>query len=182
MQRNLIYMQKRGISVIITTVILILLASILAGVFFKWIAPYARGSTDDIDERKEELDVFGQIKVSIKSVEVNSVGLDITIENEGELTVVGFTVRTTIPEGATDELGKEVPAGVYSRNYPFDGSDFELEFFGVETITVWYVEISTTTGFGDGTLRDYEKVEIIPIIRLEDGSEEQFGEELDSWP
>mgnify|MGYP001590159004 CR=1 FL=1 len=33
-------------------------------------------------------------------------------ENKGSLPIVQLTVRTTIPEGATDDEGNEVPPGV----------------------------------------------------------------------
>ena len=173
-------MSKRGMHVIISTVLLIALAALLGAIFIKWIVPYARESTEDIDEQKEEIETNAEAKISIRSVNVNDIGLDILVENKGRLPVVELLIRTTIPSGAKDSSGNAIPGGIYSRAYPFDETEFELSFFEKETVTIWYPEIHSDL-YEAGALENYEKIEIIPTVRLDDGTEKQIGDAGDTW-
>ena len=170
-------MHKRGASVIIGSVILIIIVVIFAGIFIRWALPYSDKITREAEEHKKDLDTSTQVVLRINSVNIDSNGLQLLLENRGRLSVGKVLIRTTIPEGATDNNGKKIPPGIYSKIFPIDINPLEIK-----NILVFYPELpSGDYGYGEGALKDFELIEVIPTVKLEDGSESTLSSGGDKW-
>ena len=168
-------MRKRGASVIIGTVILIIIVVIFAGIFVRWALPYSDRITREAEEGKKDLDTSTQVVLRINSINIDSNGLQLLLENRGRLPVIKVLVRTMVPEGASNNNGTSIPSGVYSKIFLLDLKPLEIK-----NVLVFYPELPSDR-YGDGALKDFELVEVIPTVKLEDGSESTLSSGGDKW-
>ena len=157
-------MQKKGgLDIVIITVLLVLIAAVLAVAFFRWGGTYTQELTENAEENNgEAADAVVNSKIRIKDVSFTNFKseLKITLENQGKLPIETVIVKVTLDDGS-----------VYSDFFPnrveYPSGSLDLAFFNVKQFTVFFQEVQDIT--------NYEKIEIIPTVRLENGNLEQVA-------
>ncbi len=148
-------MFKRGLSALISTVLLIGFAVALIAVFFVWGFGYAKLTIEDASKTAEESEkyIYG-VSISVRHFSSPRV---MTIENNGDIPVVGLLARGESPSriyiasSLTENPTIYIPGGIIN---PFEIKKIVINF--------------DLIGTGEGWL-DLGDIEIIPFIDSENG-------------
>ena len=176
-------MVKREENVIFSTVLLVMIVIVVVGLIVWWTLIYVGKTTEGVEEGIKT-NSFGGSMIKINNVERDDFNaLMISIENRGQMPIIGLEFTVIIPEGATNDKGEEVPSGEYSRtlNYiiPDEKEAIRINFFEVKEIPLLFEEPGILRT--DGALKDYEKIEVIPILEMEDGTIKQENDDKEIW-
>lgn len=101
-------MRKKGISPLISTVLLIGFSVALAAVVMTWGLDYIRGSTEKVGEKTEEYLRCSDLAFEISAVDC-SAGR-VTVQNNGELDIANVTLRLYVGPDITIFNGGGIPA------------------------------------------------------------------------
>mgnify|MGYP001613754641 CR=1 FL=1 len=168
-------MEKRGLSPLIATVLLIGITISLAALVMVWGQQLFKQTTEETSRSAQgEITCISKIEVNILNASCeddalnpagpgNSGRIDIIVDNKNEEPVHGLIVRLYGLGGPkTIQLSA-------AGSYPFP-----LDAFNTITYTLDY----TTTPL---VLTQLTKVEVIPQIRLDDGSLKACAQKIDSF-
>ncbi len=160
-------MKKRGMSTVIITVILIAFTIILVTGFYMWGTRFSEDIVSGADdESKQNLYALQNVKIKINSVKLPSVAnsqqFEINIENLGKAILIGVIVRLT--EGTT----------IKTEQSEFDDEVSQFESYAFKKV---FRDCNSNSECKQNCLpdiciiKDYDKIEVIPIIKNENGEE-----------
>ena len=155
-------MDKKGISPLIATVLIIGFTVALAAVIMTWGQSFSKGIQEQTEETStQQITCAQDVMFDIKSVcETTTNGIyKITIANNGNKKIDGFKVRYY--ESTDDVIPKDVPFGV--------GTLAGIDAFGIES--------DATVASGQS---DVKKIEVMPIITIE-GKQITCSSNIDSY-
>ncbi len=109
-------MQKKGISPLIATVLLIGFSVALAAVVITWGLDYVKGTTADVGQKTEEaLKCATQLDFEITNMDC--VAGTVTIQNNGVLDITNITFRLVAGAGDITPEGRDGIASLGVRQY-----------------------------------------------------------------
>jgi FlaG/FlaF family flagellin (archaellin) len=145
---------KRGLSVIVGYILLIVLVISMAAIVYSWLKTYVP---------KEDLKCPDEVSVFINGYECDSNTLNLTIKNDGNFNIGGYFIRASnVPDNevATIDLSDKItsgettlsPTGIKTlgngnsfapndqETYRFDVSSINPKIYGIEIIPIRWQE------------------------------------------
>ena len=168
-------MAKRMSFVILPVLLLAITTALGIGIYY-----YSGVLTEEAIKETEKSNIdltkvgtgTSDVRLVIKNVQIDNVdpgGMHITIENKGRLPVVGVTINVKTPSGEYSKFIDETNSGLLLLNN-----------LDILSITVWFYDIYDDQGAKD--ISNFQKVKVIPTVKLEDGSTQEFPDEVAEWP
>ena len=168
-------MAKRMNFIMLSVVLLAITTVLGIGVYY-----YSGVLTEEAMEETEKSNIdltkigtgTTDVRLAIKNVQIDNVdpgGMRVTIENKGRLPVVGITINVKTPSGEYSKFIDKTNSGALLLNN-----------LDILPVTVWFYDIYDDQGAKD--ISNFQKVKIIPTVKLEDGSTQEFPDDAAEWP
>lgn len=154
-------------NVLSTTVILIGVAIAIMAAFVYWGGRFTQEITEEVESDEDVAESVENSKIKISEVNIDPLhesDMYVTIENKGMLVVEKVRVKVY-----TDG---DVYSDTFPKDIEYESGLLDLKFFEVKTFTVYFD--------GGKDLSEYTKIEVIPTVRLEDGSLKLILEGMES--
>ncbi len=145
-------MSKKGISPLIATVLLIGATIALAALVMIWAQNLFQETTEETGSGiKAEIICSSQVQFNINSATGTTTPTTVRVTNNGERKIITFIARVYDGNGNIERASKV--------------TGDELEGYGSKTYSIEYSTGTTA-----------EKIELIPVVELDDGSEKTCGQ------
>ena len=159
---------KKGLSPLIATVLLIGITISLASLVMVWGQALFKQTTEDTGKSAQaEINCISKVQVDILNASCvgGSAPMNLVVDNKNEEPVYGFIVRMYYVGGNVETKTLSPAGGCFTG-----GCTLPLDSFNART----YAILFTSTG-------GLTKVDVIPQIKLDDGTLRACGQKIDTF-